>query len=236
MTMWLRILKSEIFRQLRNPLCIVCLLLPFLTVAVSLAMYGNRIEVYEMFFGSRQAGTAAVFMQNNALAWLVVMTMLVAQNAGSRPCCLGALPACRAEVWGAESVSVWLISLMHWSVFFILFGISSGVLLGTFLFIPLQAAATVLTCGGTVVMALAVAKFVRNPVLFVILFFCMFVFGSAVKAVQDYSIFSYLITPGLISDSGAADTVRFLSYVLPAYYVVFWFAGLAGSGRRKGAL
>lgn len=224
MTMWFKILRYELFRQVRNPLSIVCILLPLLTFSVSFATAESRIDMFEMVCGSRAAGVLTMFMRDNLMAWLVITTLLAAQNIRPRYRYFfnRTLPAGRIAIWGAEALSMWIITAMHWSVFFILLAIASKILVGKSLILPIMVVGTIFSCGGVMVMASSISRVIRNPILFTISFFCLFVLMSSIKGFQKYNIFAFtVITPNMISDFMIADTVRFLTLILPVYYIFF---------------
>lgn len=235
MTMWIKMLKCEIFRQFRNPLCIAYLFIPFLSVIVSFITIEDRIEMFEMVCGSYAAGTLTMFMRDNIMAWLVISVLLTAQNISFRTNQFfnRTIPSGRVTMWGVETLFMWIISAVHWSIFFMLLGISSIVLIGTSFVLRIMVVGTIFTCGGIMVMSCAIARLVRNPLLFTIFFFFIFVIMNAISGFQNHNIFAYaVITPTLISDFNVTSTVKFMSLDLPIYYMSFWFIGLIDFYRK----
>lgn len=234
MRLLIKILKCELFRQLRNPLCIVYLILPFLSVAISLATVKERINMFEVVCGSYAAGILTMFMRDNMMAWLVISVILIAQNFRSSYNIFNStLPASKVARWGAVTLSMWIISTIHWLIFFILFSVSSRALIGTSLILRIMILGSILVCGGIMILLCSIAQIIRNPILFTISFFIIFVFMSAISDFQNYNIFAYaIITPNLVSDTYATNTMFFLEFVLPIYYVITWVIGLMGFNHR----
>ena len=92
---------------------------------------------------------------------------------------------------------------------------------------------TILVCGGIMILACSIAQFVRNPILFMISFFSMFVLMCAIIGFQNYNIFAYaIITPNIVSDLNVTNTMNFLEFLLPVYYIISWVIGLIGFNHR----
>ena len=233
--MWLKLLKYELYRLSKDPLCIAYCLFPVLTVAVDILTYEERSHMFEITSWNRTSGIMTMLTGDNMLAWLFLTTVIVSrENYFDRhlSCTFRRLPVGITGKWLAKSRSLWRLSATHWTLFFGMSYIYSGILfhaVGAFSITSMFC--TFLTSGCIMLLAYSLVQFIDNGILFIFIFFTLFVVsGFGGYEVQKYNIFTYAaVRPYLTVGEMWDSTRKFMIFILPLYYILSWITGLAGS-------
>lgn len=234
--MWVKLLKYELSLQFKNPLCIVYLVIPILSFLISSVTYQERIEMYEMIWKSYSAGLLSMFVRDNFALWFVISIVLTANENHHyyKYHFNRTFPVSKNNRWFAKTLSMWILSSIHWSLFFVLLQVFINVFLNYDIPLGMLFFVIIISSGGVIVMGVTTLQYINNTILYTIIFVILYVFSSAIDSFQDYNIFTYAAAiPYIFTDFKIDETRRFIFIILPLYYSLAWTLGLFKFDKRK---
>lgn len=210
--------------------------MPILSILISLFTYQERIEMYEMIWKSYSAGLLSMFVRDNFGLWFVISIVLMANDNHHyyKYHFNRILPVSKSNRWFAKTISMWILSSVQWSLFFILLRVFINVFLNYDIPLGMIYFVIIISSGGVIVMGVALLQYINNSILYTIIFVILYVFSTVLDGLQDYNIFTYAAAiPYILTDFKIDETRRFIFIILPLYYSVAWTLGLFKFDRRK---